>query len=84
MLFLFPCSLFLLHLFTFTWGSSAAGKTLLVVEIVTTSDSDSWPPAVLCLALPHTCEESSLSSGVNSNKDEPFHRAEAGRMAVRH
>lgn len=38
-LFRFPCSLFLLRLFTFTWVSSAAGKTLVVVEIVTTTQT---------------------------------------------
>lgn len=38
-LFRFPCSLLLLRLFTFTWVSSAAGKTLVVVEIVTTTQT---------------------------------------------
>lgn len=34
-----PCSLLLLRLFTFTWVSSAAGKTLVVVGIVTTTQT---------------------------------------------
>jgi hypothetical protein len=45
----FPCSLFLLHLFTFTWALRTAGEITVAVETVATTDLGS--PASGCPVL---------------------------------